>query len=97
MEHVGVMPKNGSVSMFHFGECFGWLQGMLEAYEIPYELVRPQKWKKEFSVTADKNTSIEVCKRLFPGAKLIPPGCRKEHDGMAEALLMALYAKRRLG
>jgi crossover junction endodeoxyribonuclease RuvC len=64
LEHVGVMPKNGSVSMFHFGENFGWLQGMLEAYEIPYELVRPQKWKKEFSVTADKNTSIEVCKRL---------------------------------
>lgn len=48
MEHVGVMPKNGSVSMFHFWENFGWLQGMLEAYEIPYELVRPQKWKKEF-------------------------------------------------
>lgn len=69
----------------------------LEAYEIPYELVRPQKWKKEFSVTADKNTSIEVCKRLFPGVNLIPPGCRKEHDGMAESLLMALYAKRRLG
>lgn len=97
LEHVGVMPKNGSVSMFHFGENFGWLQGMLEAYEIPYELVRPQKWKKEFSVTADKNTSIEVCKRLFPGVNLIPPGCRKEHDGCAESLLMALYAKRRLG
>lgn len=97
MEHVGVMPKNGSVSTFHFGENFGWLQGMLEAYEIPYELVRPQKWKKEFSVTADKNTSIEVCKRLFPGVNLIPPDCRKEHDGMAESLLMALYAKRRLG
>jgi hypothetical protein len=30
LEHVGVMPKNGSVSMFHFGENFGWLQGMLE-------------------------------------------------------------------
>ena len=97
LEHVSAMPGQGVTSMFHFGEGFGWLQGMLEAYEIPYELVRPQKWKKEFSVTADKNTSIEVCKRLFPGANLIPPGCRKEHDGMAEALLMSLYAKRRLG
>lgn len=96
LEHVGVMPKNGSVSMFHFGENFGWIQGTLEAFGVPYELVKPQKWKKEFSVTADKNTSIEVCKRLFPGVNLIPPGCRKEHDGIAEALLMALYAKRRL-
>ena len=95
LEHVSAMPGQGVTSMFHFGESFGWLQGMLEAYEIHYELVRPQKWKKEFSVTADKNTSIEVCKRLFPGVNLIPPGCRKEHDGCAEACLLALYAKRR--
>lgn len=94
LEHVSAIPGQGVTSMFHFGEGFGWLQGMLEAYEIPYELVRPQKWKKEFSVTADKNTSIEVCKRLFPGVNLIPPGCRKEHDGIAEALLLAEYARR---
>ena len=67
---------------------------MLEKFGVPYELVKPQKWKKEFSVTADKNTSIEVCKRLFPGVNLIPPGCRKEHDGIAEALLLAEYARR---
>lgn len=97
LEHVSAMPGQGVTSMFHFGEGFGWIQGTLEAFGVPYELVKPQKWKKEFSVTADKNTSIEVCKRLFPGVNLIPPGCRKEHDGCAEALLMALYAKRRLG
>ena len=94
LEHVSAMPGQGVTSMFRFGEGFGWLQGMLEAYEIPYELVRPQKWKKEFSVTADKNTSIEVCKRRFPGVNLISLGCRKEHDGMAEALLLAEYARR---
>ncbi len=94
LEHVNAMPHNGGVSMFSFGENFGWIQGVLDVISIPYELVRPQKWKKEFSVTADKNTSIEVCKRLFPGVNLIPPGCRKEHDGIAEALLMAEYARR---
>lgn len=96
LESVGSMPGNGRVSMFHFGENFGWIQGTLEAFGVPYELVKPQKWKKEFSVTADKNTSIEVCKRLFPGVNLIPPGCRKEHDGLAESLLMAEYARRRI-
>lgn len=96
LEQVGAMPGQGVTSMFHFGEGFGWIQGTLEAYGIPYELVRPQKWKKEFSVTADKNTSIQVCKRLFPSLNLIPPKCRKEHDGLAEACLLALYAKRRL-
>ena len=96
LEHVGARPGQGVTSMFSFGENFGFIQGLLTAYSIPFELVRPQKWKKEFSVTADKNTSIEVCKRLFPGVNLIPQGCRKENDGMAEACLLALYAKRRM-
>lgn len=96
LEHVGAMPGQGVTSMFSFGENFGYIRGLMEAYEIPYELVRPQRWKKEFGIS-DKNQSIEVCKRLFPGENLKrTPRCKKEHDGMAEALLMALYARRRL-
>ena len=97
VEHVGAMPGQGVTSCFSFGESFGWLQGMLDALEIPYELVRPQKWKREFSCTADKNTSIEVAKRLFPEVDLRrTPQCRKPHDGKAEALLMAEYCRRRM-
>ena len=96
VEHVGAMPKQGSVSMFHFGENFGWIQGALEAYRIPFELVRPAKWKKEFSCTSDKNTSIEVAQRMFPSVDLRRTlMCRKPHDGKAEALLMAEYARRK--
>ena len=95
VEHVGAMPGQGCVSMFHFGENFGWLQGMLFAYNIPYELVRPQKWKKMFSCTSDKNTSIEVAQRLFPGIDLRrTPKCKGPHDGTCEALLMAEYGRR---
>lgn len=98
VEHVGAMPGQGVTSCFSFGESFGWLQGVLDAMRIPYELVRPQKWKKVFSCTSDKNTSIEVAQRLFPGVNLHrTPRCRKPHDGMAEALLMASYAQRHLG
>ena len=97
LEHVSAMPKQGSVSMFNFGENFGFWQGLLTAYHIPFELVRPQKWKKEFSITADKNTSITVCKRLFPGLSLRrDEKCKKDHDGMAESALMAVYARRNL-
>lgn len=81
--------------MFHFGENFGFIQGVLMAYGIPYELVRPQKWKKAFSITGDKNTSIAVAQRLFQNVNLLPTErCRKPHDGMAESLLMAEYARR---
>ena len=95
LEHVGAMPGQGSVSMFHFGESFGWLQGVLDTLMIPYELVRPQKWKKEFSCTSDKNTSIKVAKRLFPKTDLRrAPKCKGAHDGICAALLMAEYGRR---
>ena len=95
LEQVHAMPKQGVSSTFNFGMNFGFIQGVLKAYGIPYELVTPQKWKKEFSCTSDKNTSIEVCKRLFPGVNLkATERCRKDHDGMAEALLIAEYGRR---
>lgn len=95
LEHVHAMPKQGVSSTFNFGMNFGFIQGVLKAYGIPYELVTPQKWKKEFSCTSDKNTSIEVCKRLFPNVNLkATERCKKEHDGMAEALLIAEYGRR---
>lgn len=94
LEHVGAMPGQGVTSMFSFGENFGFIKGLLVANELPYELVRPQKWKKEFGISG-KNQSVEVCKRLFPSVSLRrTEKCRKDHDGMAEALLMAEYARR---
>lgn len=95
VEHVNAMPGQGVTSCFSFGQNFGFILGLLTAFHIPYELVRPQKWKKEFSCTSDKNTSIEVAQRLFPGVDLRrTPKCTKPHDGVCEALLMAEYAKR---
>ena len=96
LEKVGAMPGQGVVSMFNFGHNLGYIEGLLQAFDIPYQLVPPQTWKKEFCVTSDKNTSIEVCRKLFPHVCLIPTArSRKPSDGMAEAMLMAEYARRR--
>ena len=95
VEKVGAMPHQGVKSMFTFGQGFGFIQGVLSALKIPFQLVPPQKWKKEFSLSSDKKQSVTVCKRLFPDLLLIPGGCRKENDGMAEAALIAEYAKRK--
>ena len=98
LERVGAMPGQGVTSMFSFGENFGFIQGVLESNGIPYELVTPKKWKKEFGVTGDKNSSISVCQRLFPDVSLLKTEhSKKPDDGMAEALLMAEYARRRMG
>lgn len=97
VEKVGAMPKQGVTSTFNFGTGYGIIQGVLMAYNIPFQLVPPQKWKKEFGLNSDKQRSIEVCQRLFPEVNLYrTERCTVKHDGMAEALLMALYAKRRL-
>ena len=54
-------------------------------------------WKKEFGLNGNKQKSIEVCRKLFPDVSLLPTSrCKKSHDGMAEALLMAEYARRRM-
>lgn len=98
IERVNAMPKQGVTSMFSFGQNYGWILGNLDAHEIPYETVLPKKWKSEFGLTGDKTSSIETCKRLFPDVSLLPTEkCRKDSDGMAEALLMAEYAKRKFG
>lgn len=98
LERVGAMPGQGVTSMFKFGENYGFIQGLLTAYSISFELITPQTWKKEFGVTRDKNTSISVCKRLFPDVDLRKNDrCRKDHDGKAEALLLAEYARRKFG
>ena len=96
VEKVGAMPGQGVTSMFNFGKNVGYIEGVLETLGIPYQLVPPQKWKKEFSLGSDKKQSIEVCKRLFPDISLRRTDkCRTDDDGMAEALLMAEYARRK--
>lgn len=97
LEKVSAMPKQGVTSMFNFGVSFGFIKGVLTAFEMPYQEIPPQKWKKEYSLNSDKQNSIAVCKKLFPDVNLKRTDkCRVDHDGMAEALLMAEYARRRM-
>lgn len=96
IEAVHSISGQGIASSFRFGESYGWLLGMLDTLCIPYQPITPQKWKKEFGLTADKAKSVEVCKQLFPGIKLLRTDrSRKEDDNIAEAVLLSLYAKRK--
>ena len=95
VERVNAMPGQGTVSMFSFGQNFGWIEGLLDTLRIPYELVTPQRWKKAFGVTRDKNTSISVAKRMFPNHDFKrTERSRVDDDGAAESLLLALFGKR---
>ena len=39
VERVGAMPGQGVTSCFSFGKSAGFIEGVLRAYSIPYELV----------------------------------------------------------
>ena len=94
VEKVHAMPKQGVSSTFNFGMGFGRILGILEALNISYELVTPQSWKRYIGVTHNKQTSIKKAQFLYPDVSLLPtPRCRVPNDGMAEALLIAHYAK----
>ncbi len=97
VEKVGAMPGQGVTSMFNFGKGAGFIEGVLEMAQVPYQLVSPVTWKKIFSLLhKDKKASIEVCKQLFPNVNLFPTErCRKESDGLAESLLLACFARRK--
>lgn len=99
VEKVGARPGQGVTSMFSFGKSAGFIEGVLTALGIGYQLVPPMTWKREFSlIQAEKRQSVETAKKLFPGVSLLPGArCRTESDGMAEALLMAEYARRKMG
>lgn len=99
VEKVGAMPHQGVSSMFSFGQSYGFIQGVLTALGIPYQLVPPRKWKAEFGLlNTSKEDSVRVAKRLFPGVNLLPSErCRKDSDGMSDSLLMAEYARRHFG
>lgn len=97
VEKVGAMPHQGVTSMFSFGQSFGFILGVLTAFGIPYQLVPPRKWKAEYGLlNTQKQASVDVAKRLFPEVSLLPTErCRKESDGMSDAVLMAEYARRK--
>lgn len=97
LERVHSMPKQGVASTFKFGVGYGFIKGVLSACGIPYQEILPQRWKKEFGLNSDKMQSIEVCRSIFPTVNLKRTGrCKVDHDGMAEAALMAEYARRKL-
>lgn len=79
-------------------EGWAWSCAMLQ---IPYELVSPRAWQRVMlaDVPGDdtKARSVLAAQRLFPTTDLrATPRCRKASDGIADALLIAEWGRRRL-
>jgi len=88
IEGVGAMPGQGVVSVWKFGQNFGWWLGVLTALGIPFEKVQPLKWQTAMRCRTggDKNVSKAKAQELFPRVKMT--------HALADALLIAEYGRR---
>jgi len=88
------MPRQASNTTLLQGRGYGLAEGILVGCGVSYEAVAPAKWKKAVGIApgSEKGASRVLASRLFP--YLAPQLARVRDDGRAEALLLALYAKR---
>ncbi len=93
IEKVHSMPGQGVASMFTFGKGYGMWVGICIALGLEVVEVNPRVWKDKVLARTDKSkkASIQRCKELFPDIDLKPGRSVKDHDGLAEAILIAVY------
>ena len=95
LEKCQYTPAIKGSGAFTFGKTVGYTEAFLIQSQVSHELVKPQLWKKEYSLLGkDKVGSLEVARRLYVNvaSKLL-----KTKDGRAEALLIAEYCRRKNG
>jgi crossover junction endodeoxyribonuclease RuvC len=92
-------PIFGTKGNWGTGWSGGVVMTVLRQNGVRTAIVSSKEWQR--TMLADRGpsedtkvASIRICHRLFPQVSLIPPGCKKEHDGIADALLMAEFGRR---
>jgi len=95
IEHSQSMPHDGRVQAFAFGYSFGLLHGLCLSLRDNITLVKPNVWKKVFvEKGADKEASRLKAIELFP--QMADKLKLKKSHGLAEALLIAEWQRRKL-
>ena len=91
IEKQSARPGQGVASSFKIGMGFGQVLACCDAVGLRYKLVTPAKWKRAFSVPADKDGARRLAQQLYP--RVSDHLKLKKHEHRAEALLMAAYAE----
>jgi hypothetical protein len=101
-EKLQPMPGTfGASANFGLGRAGALIEGVCVGLQVPYTMVHPKTWQKvmlEGTPGADtKQRSILAAKRLFPAWSLRrTERCKKDDDGIADALLIAEFGRRSL-
>jgi len=94
LERVHSMPKQGVVSVSTFMKHVGHVEMALLALEIPFKEVTPQTWMKHYNLKKEKEESKPDWKRrLREHLQRILPNFKVTNNN-ADAMLLALYARK---
>jgi len=87
-------PHDGKVQTWNFSGGYHSLLTALESAGLSYHLVTPMQWTKAMRSSYGKEGSIAYVQEHLPGLDLKPTTRHsKNHDGLADAACMALFAR----
>lgn len=94
--------KTGGPAQVHTqGFNAGMIFSMFDVFRWPIEEPTPQQWKKAVLSGVskkDKAAMIAACQQRFPSLSLLASSqSKKPHDGIADAVGLALYGQYRIG
>jgi hypothetical protein len=99
LERVKAYGMNPGAS-FTFGRYFGKTELLVKLSKLPVTYIEPAKWTKEIHQGIDANIKAKAksgiaFERLYPGTDFrTSEKCKKPHDGLIDALLIAEYGLR---
>jgi hypothetical protein len=96
VEQPFAMPNQSSSSTGAQFAAYGAILGALGALGLEVHIVTPAAWKRAVGVTADKRSSLDLARTLWPSDADRWFRLAK-HDGRAEAALIAVYGLDVLG
>ena len=79
----------GITNATKIAHAYGILIGALSWRDIPFDEVRPKKWKAAMDLSSSKNASREKASQMFPDQSELFK--RVKDDGRAEAALIAFW------
>lgn len=94
LEKVSGWAGKGALGMFNFGRGVGMWEAIISLLGFRVVRVLPFDWQKivyKDQTKINKDTGARIAKKLFPGVDLTPGKIRKPHDGITDAIMIALY------
>lgn len=91
LEKPIAMPGQGTKTTSTVFQAYGVLVAGLTVFNVPFIEVAPARWKRNLDLTASKDLSRERATQMFPEYAHLWK--LKRQDGVAEAALLAYWAK----